>query len=287
MFQFNKILKFVVKIITPDEPFRVTIDLMSMFLIFCDSLQIPLLLAFDFTQPYGIIVLANISQTFFLMEIYLNFQTAYYNKGTLIESRQKIVKNYLKAWFWIDCTASFPYDWVLDTVMADDTTSNVFRNAKLIRTFKFIKFIKVLRMLRLFKLKKILRKIENYVQLSNEINGFLIFFRLCFYIIVVAHWCACIWHFIATMEDDVPSNWLIDSNLMNSDWSDQYIGSLYWAVTTMITVGYGDIVPKTSTERVFAILVMLVASGMFAYSMNAIGSIFQNMDKSAQEYKSI
>lgn len=185
-------------------------------------------------------IAADISQVFFLFELYLNFQTAYYTKGTLIEKRKKIVVNYLKTWFFIDCLASFPYDWVLNDIEMNsdsDNSASLLMNAKLIRTFKFIKFIKVLRMLRLLKLKKILRKIENYVQLSNEINGFLVFFRLCFYIIVIAHWCACFWHFIGTYEDDVPINWLTECGIMNEEWSEKYIASLYWAVTTMITVG--------------------------------------------------
>lgn len=231
----------IFKIIKPDSPVRVFIDLFSMFLIFYDSLQIPLILSFDITLSFELEVIANISQCFFLFEIYLNFQTAYYSKGTLIKNRKEIIANYLKVWFFLDCVASFPYDWVLDSIEFDsndyESSASILRNAKLIRTFKFIKFIKVLRMIRLLKLKKIIRKIENYVQLSNEINGFLVFFRLCFYIIVIAHWCACFWHLIGTYQDDSPINWLIDSKLINEGWIDKYIASLYWAVTTMITVG--------------------------------------------------
>jgi len=42
----------------------------------------------------------------------------------------------------------------------------------------------------------------------------------------------------------------------------------------MITVGYGDIVPITVAERVFSIFTMLIASGLFGYTMNKIGRIF-------------
>ena len=43
----------------------------------------------------------------------------------------------------------------------------------------------------------------------------------------------------------------------------------------MMTVGYGDIVPTTSLERLFVILLTIISSGIFGYSMNTIGSIFQ------------
>ncbi len=40
--------------------------------------------------------------------------------------------------------------------------------------------------------------------------------------------------------------------------------SVYWAVTTMTTVGYGDIVPQTSLGRALATLIMIMGYGIIA-----------------------
>ena len=37
----------------------------------------------------------------------------------------------------------------------------------------------------------------------------------------------------------------------------------------MITVGYGDIVPVNNNEKIYSIFAMLVACGVFAYTMNS------------------
>ena len=68
-------------------------------------------------------------------------------------------------------------------------------------------------------------------------------------------------------------------------WTKRYITSLYWAVTTMITVGYGDITPTTSYERVLAIVTMLIASVVFAYTMNRINHILTGLDNTSETYK--
>jgi voltage-gated potassium channel len=49
---------------------------------------------------------------------------------------------------------------------------------------------------------------------------------------------------------------------------------LYWALSTMTTVGYGDITPKTVEGKVIACVLMLVGIGFFAVITAAIAQRF-------------
>jgi len=50
--------------------------------------------------------------------------------------------------------------------------------------------------------------------------------------------------------------------------------AIYWAVTTITTVGYGDVVPVTDTGRVIAAFVMLLGYGLIALPVGIIASAF-------------
>ncbi len=53
-------------------------------------------------------------------------------------------------------------------------------------------------------------------------------------------------------------------------WS--VIDSLFFSVTTLTTVGYGNLVPETTVGKVFTIIYILVGLGLIAGFVNVVGS---------------
>jgi len=53
-----------------------------------------------------------------------------------------------------------------------------------------------------------------------------------------------------------------------------YITSFYFAVTTLTTVGYGDIYPTTEISRLFTACYILVGVSIFFYGLFSIGEYF-------------
>lgn len=53
----------------------------------------------------------------------------------------------------------------------------------------------------------------------------------------------------------------------------------------MITVGYGDITPRNTLERIYVITIVIISGTVFAYTVNMIGAIFQEKEKKVADYK--
>ena len=166
------------------------------------------------------------------------------------------------------------------------TAKSLSQSTRLLRVLQFIKFLRVLRLLRALKLKKIFGKLEDYLQLTPTFNAFLALIRLSFMIVCIAHWCACGFHLVATFEDSMyPVTWIRMLRLENEDWSTRYITSIYWALATMTTIGYGDVTPITNPEKIYVMIMMILSSGVFGYTMSRIGSILQSFNETSLEYK--
>ena len=54
----------------------------------------------------------------------------------------------------------------------------------------------------------------------------------------------------------------------------QYNTALYWALVTLTTVGYGDIVPITVWGKIFASIISLVGIGIVAIPTGIISASF-------------
>ena len=55
----------------------------------------------------------------------------------------------------------------------------------------------------------------------------------------------------------------------------------------MTTLGYGDITPRNTYERLCVIFLMLIAAGVYALLINDVSKIVNNFNILASEYKYI
>ncbi|XRB22482.1 potassium voltage-gated channel [Pseudoscourfieldia marina] len=66
---------------------------------------------------------------------------------------------------------------------------------------------------------------------------------------------------------------------------DRYVASIYWAFTTMTTVGYGDISASTQGERVFAIIGMIAGGIVFSEIISNMSHVIAQLDSTRAKYK--
>ena len=53
---------------------------------------------------------------------------------------------------------------------------------------------------------------------------------------------------------------------------------MYWAMTTITTVGFGDVVAHSDQERVVAMIALVFGTGFFSYVIGSVSSIVASTD---------
>lgn len=270
----------------PDGSFRIFWDTLILIFILYDLITVPVQISFSVTFPTFLNAIDYIIATFFILDIFMTFNTGYYSKGIVIQIRKKIAMHYIRLWFWLDILVSFPYEFFGNRAEAEDDEDlfDYHSGSSMVKVIRIFKLIKIIRVLRVLKVNSFVRKIEGYFQFSPAVNGFISFFKLAFNILFLAHFIACFWHLIGFINRG-PTNWLIQAGVYDTSADERYVISLYWAIATMITVGYGDVTAATRNERIYCIVVMIIGCGVFAYTMNQFGRIVAEIDGGMSQAK--
>lgn len=112
------------------------------------------------------------------------------------------------------------------------------------------------------------------------------FIKLSLMILLMGHLLGCIAHFFAVMDEKEEEDaWFQVMGIKNVSWTVSYVNSLYWAITTTNTVGYGDISPKTPNEKIVGIIFLMIACGFFAFTVNSIGYSLNLLNKKKKMIK--
>jgi len=102
----------------------------------------------------------------------------------------------------------------------------------------------------------------------------------------VAHWAACGFYYMTQTTESV-STWVYAKDLSDSEVLDRYVTALYWAITTLTTTGYGDIVPISTEERIYVITIMILSAGVFSYLVGKIGTVISLIEHDSSEHKEL
>ena len=142
---------------------------------------------------------------------------------------------------------------ILPSVLVVNKALKLFRITrlfKILRVFKFIRYSKNVQIL-----FKVLRK-ERHIL-------FTVFWIALFYILITA---------------------LIMFNVEESAMFEDFFDALYWATTTLTTVGYGDIYPSTDIGRVISMLSAILGVAVIALPSGVItASYLEELRESKNE----
>jgi len=142
--------------------------------------------------------------------------------------------------------------------------------------YKLIKMIRLIRVLKIVKQRsQLLKYLNDFLKIGLGFDR-LFFFAIIF--LILCHILTCIWvigaQFTVAGEE---ISWISDFDMNNP--SEIYVTSLYYTVTTMTTVGYGDINGTNTLERVISIMIMLIGVSAFSFATGSLSSILSNYDQ--------
>ncbi|CAE7857592.1 Kcnh5, partial [Symbiodinium microadriaticum] len=176
-----------------------------------------------------------------------------------IKDPRMIAINYLKTWFVVDLISSFP--------------CHAIERGRLPE-------IRLVRMLRLHSIFPILSRRQVRIGMSYAVLSLLKF--LCG-LTFTCHWMACCWAGVAYEVSD-EYTWLKAVEAAKGGLkatyhsrSGIYCLSLYWAIMTLTSIGYGDITPQTEKEYLVASLCMLAMATVWAFVIGQMCAVVSTL----------
>jgi len=203
--------------------------------------------------------------------------------------------------FWLDLSASLPMDIL---VMSSSTLSFIylFRLNRLIRCWRIDMYMKSVFQLidssehTSLSFKQSLKRstqcsccakcTQNTDDSDDNSGGGLscdkhsavMIFYGALVLLALTHWGACAWYIVGyaySIPEEPTSSWIYDDYISNTALNSSttawvpYFRSIYWALLTTTTIGYGDMVPTTWGEMAYCIVFGIIAT--YGYSLLLAG----------------
>lgn len=217
-----------------------------------------------------------------MIDILIIFNSATYNDDfDVVSDRATITENYLKGWFLIDLVSIIPFDLFVES---NGETANLVRFVRIGRITKMLKLMKLMRLMKLQKQTSF--SLLTWIQDSFHISpDFRWFFRFICYFTMTTHIVACAWIIAGHMDPNREDSWIAQAPYTDFDRRELYLTSFYFTVTTITTVGYGDMSASTFTEQILCIFIMLAGVIAFSLASGALTNYISTQERKSEKYE--
>ncbi|CAD8125819.1 unnamed protein product [Paramecium sonneborni] len=276
---FNKNLDRV-PILYPSAKFKILWDTISVFTRLYFTFVIPLDLGWQQKSFifYDFKAVSVISLLFIIFDLILSLNTAYYKDGQLVTNRMRIIRHslfnsYGLQWFTVFLLIVFFFISISEEALYGTKS-----------TFSFL--ILILFLVHFKPIITIVNYYEENLNFNKQIQSILDLVKLLFVLFYSIHFFSCIWMLVGSYSiTTYNKSWVLQSAVEDAEWQIQYLQSFYYSAVTMFTIGYGDVTPQSSAEKVLAVTYIIAASIQLPYSVNTLGTIIQQISVYTVEKK--
>jgi hypothetical protein len=221
----------------------------------------------------------------FIADICLNFRTGYVLEGlsdgpgkddVLVEfDRNKVAWNYGTSWFILDVISGVPFA-LIELILGelaggdDDGSGGSSTGGGQLKSLKSLKLLRFLKLGRLLKLEKILSsldqdtldRIEDFAN-NGRTQTVAMCAKLLLLMTFSCHIMGCFWVLVGRyslnngatswLETDINGPFDMTDTTAGKNVYSIYLAAFYFSLTTMTSIGYGEITPKNNAERLFAV----------------------------------
>ena len=275
--------------ISPNSKFVFYFDMVIFISMFYTILYTPLSLAKeDYIPPHPskfFLIIEMIIDCVCIVDIIIRFFLAYFTFDEILITKLNLIAlHYIFTWFIIDIISALPFNSLL--------LYKLIVNHDFFPAISFGTFGKNIR--EIFRLNRIIKIIK--VLFSNTFGSYL--FKAIFKINHLSRWnklYLSIFTFIIALHilssififigKTAYPNWIMSYLPNEKNFNVLYLHSLYYILSSIYSIGYGDILSKNMHERIFNLFLMLFGIMIYSWGLSSISTYIQTKDAKTIEFQ--